>query len=88
MDNLTLRPGLNVVPMRAAVDPGSALGAVTTQPYCGTGIVPYILNGKNVIKNGERLSYFADALASTNQTIEIDVGSAIRALGLPAGCPP
>ena len=57
MDNLILYPGINNVTMRADVEQSPILTAVTTEPHCKDGVVPFDLRGKDVVKNGERLDY-------------------------------
>lgn len=78
IDNLLLLPGNNTAQMHANISQTPVLAAVSTQPYCQTGILPFGLLGTNVTNHGQHLSYFADALASTNQTTDINIGAAIQ----------
>lgn len=77
IDNMKLVPGLNTVNVRANITQAPVLKAVTTQPYCASGIVAFDLIGESVINNGQDIPYFATALAAAKQTTEIDVGSAL-----------
>ncbi|KAK0628403.1 hypothetical protein B0T17DRAFT_490602 [Bombardia bombarda] len=81
IDNLILKPGNdNVFDMRATIEQGPIVTALGKKPYCDEtkGVLPVQLRGKNVTNNGQYLSYFADALASANQTIELDVGGTLK----------
>lgn len=80
IDNLTLRPGDNEYPMRATiVDIGAVLEALGQKPYCEeNGVLPFEIRGKTVVNNGQPLPYFADALASANQTVHIAIGQALK----------
>lgn len=79
IDNLTLRPGLNYYTMRATINNGDVINALGQKPYCeNNGVLPFQIRGKSVIRNGQPLPYFADALASHNQTVEIPIGAAVK----------
>jgi hypothetical protein len=78
MDNLTLRPGINNVSLHANIQQQPVLTAAGTRPYCENGIIPFQLGGKDVVNNGQRIPYFADALASANQTVDINIGAALK----------
>ncbi|KAK3680448.1 hypothetical protein B0T22DRAFT_62391 [Podospora appendiculata] len=81
IDDLTLIPGDgNVFDMRATIENTPVLNTVQEKPYCEDGNVPFQLRGKNVTNHGQYLSYFADALAAGNQTIEINIGDSIEKL--------
>jgi len=90
IDNIVLYPGeKNEFPMRATIDNGPILEALGKKPYCDEtkGVLPFQLSGKTVVNDGKSLSYFADALASHNQTIDIDVGTPVaKLLGHPVEC--
>lgn len=90
IDNMVLYPGeKNEFPMRATINNGPVLEALGKKPYCDEtkGVLPFVLSGKTVVNNGKPLSYYADALASHNQTIEIDVGTPVaKLLGRPVEC--
>ncbi|OBS26823.1 hypothetical protein FPOA_00766 [Fusarium poae] len=76
--NLLLKPGDNVVNITANMNQTLVLNAVQEEPYCKTGILPFKLLGKTVMNHGENLTYFAAALGSSNQTVEIDIGAIIK----------
>jgi hypothetical protein len=76
--NLILKPGDNVVNITANMNQSLVLNAVQKEPYCKTGILPFKLLGKSVVNHGENLTYFAAALGSSNQTVEIDIGAILK----------
>jgi len=76
--NLLLKPGSNVVNITAKMDQFAILDLVQSSKYCHTGILPFKLLGANVTNHGQNISYFAAALASANQTVDIDIGSIIK----------
>lgn len=78
IDNLLLHPGDNIVNITALMDQGSVISAARRRPYCETGIVPFKLLGKEVDNHGQDLSYFATALGSSNQTVEINIGDILK----------
>jgi hypothetical protein len=75
---LILKPGDNVVNITANMNQSLVLNAVQKEPYCKTGILPFKLLGKSVVNHGENLTYFAAALGSSNQTVEIDIGAILK----------
>ena len=65
------------------------LAALGSKPYCDEkkGIPPLVLRGKTVENFGQPIPYFADALGSHNQTVDVDVGTPVaRLLGGPVPC--
>ena len=90
IDNILLNPGENKFPMRATVDNGAVLTALGSKPYCDEkkGVLPLVLRGKTVVNQGQPLSYFADALGSHNQTVDVDIGTPVAKLlgGNPVPC--
>jgi len=88
IDNLTLRPGMNNYTMRATIENGAVIDVLGQKPYCEEkGVLPFQISGKTVVNNGQSLSYFADALAAHNQTIQIPIGAAVnKSLGVVIQC--
>ncbi|KAK3298821.1 uncharacterized protein B0H64DRAFT_83148 [Chaetomium fimeti] len=88
IDGLTLRPGLNEYPMRATIKNDAVIEVLGQKPYCEEGgVLPFQIRGKTVVNNGQALPYFADALASANQTIDIPIGAAVnKSLGIVIPC--
>ncbi|KAK2020006.1 hypothetical protein LZ32DRAFT_4916 [Colletotrichum eremochloae] len=78
LDNLVLYPGVNNVTMRATISQAPVLAAIGKRPACETGIIPFALRGKDVENGGEKLSYFADALASDQVITDINIGAALK----------
>ncbi|GAB1311447.1 hypothetical protein MFIFM68171_01657 [Madurella fahalii] len=90
IDNLSLKPGMdNVYDMRASIEQTPVLNALGQRPYCDEtrGVLPFQIRGKSVVNHGQPLSYFADALAAANQTLEIDIGGTLeKSFGLTIPC--
>ncbi|KAK0656865.1 hypothetical protein B0T16DRAFT_318941 [Cercophora newfieldiana] len=90
IDNIILYPGMNnTFPMRATIEQAPVLGALSQKPYCDEtkGVLPFQISGKSVSNFGQSLTYFADALGSHNQTLDIDVGTPVaKLLGSPVKC--
>ncbi|SPN96769.1 uncharacterized protein DNG_00289 [Cephalotrichum gorgonifer] len=86
MDNLVLYPGINDVPMHADIKQEPVLVAITTKPHCTDGIVPFDLSGKDVKKDGETLSYYANALSQLELNVPIKLGDAFAEAGLEVSC--
>lgn len=86
IDNMNLLPGVNNYSMRANISQSPVLDLIQTEPYCESGVLPFELQGLNVTNHGQYLSYTALALASTNQSVTIDVGADLAALGLNIEC--
>lgn len=84
---MVLRPGNNTFQMVAKVEQAPVLTFMGSRPACETGNAPFQLLGKDVVNHGQRLSYFADSLASANQTVDIDIGGALkRSLNITVPC--
>ncbi len=86
IDNMVLYPGINNFSMRANVDQLAVLTTIAERPYCETGVLPFELSGRTVVNHGQPLPYYADALAAGNQSVPIDLGPPLTALGLPPKC--
>ncbi|KAK4240321.1 hypothetical protein C8A03DRAFT_42127 [Achaetomium macrosporum] len=90
IDNLRVRPGMNVYHMRATIEQGPVVDALGRPEYCqgpNKGILPFEISGKSVVNHGQPLSYFADALAAVNQSIPINIGAGIKnSLGIDVPC--
>jgi len=90
IDNIVLNPGENMFPMRATVDNGAVLTALGSKPYCDEkkGVLPLVLRGRTVENFGQPIPYFADALGSHNQTVDVDIGTPVARLlgGNPVPC--
>ncbi|KAI5466401.1 hypothetical protein BGZ63DRAFT_347553 [Mariannaea sp. PMI_226] len=79
IQNFLLVPGDNHVNITANMNQATVLSAAAQQPYCKTGTVPFKLLGQDVENDGDSLPYFEAALSSVNQTVEIDIGSILKA---------
>lgn len=86
LDNVILRPGDNSFPLRALIAQVPIITAVTTEPYCANNTLPMSLSGTSVTNYGEDLPYMADALATHNTTVDVDLRSALLAISINATC--
>ncbi|KAJ8121719.1 hypothetical protein O1611_g10025 [Lasiodiplodia mahajangana] len=85
--DLVLYPGNNIFPIRGDIQQLPIINALTQEPFCElSGNLPFQLSGNNVVNNGQVIAYFRDALASTNQSVTIDLSDAARKVGIPVGC--
>ncbi|CAG8361674.1 unnamed protein product [Penicillium salamii] len=83
LNDLVLKPGDNTVPMLAKVDQAAVIGLLTSSdnPY-KDGIVPFDVSGKSSSYNGKELPYFTKALSANKLTVKLDVGAALKEIGL------
>ncbi|KAK7722771.1 hypothetical protein SLS63_009166 [Diaporthe eres] len=86
VDNMVVRPGINNFTMHANISQTPILQVIQQRPFCEDGVLPMQLRGENVVNNGQLLTYYRDSLGSTNQSVDIDVGSDLTALGLTITC--
>lgn len=66
--------------MRANITREPVLHAAGTRPGCEDGIVDFVLGGREVVNEGEKLPYFTKALSASNMTVPIDIGTALEDL--------
>ena len=80
LTNLVLKPGDNIVPMRSTVDQAT----VISQPVSTfkDGRLPVDIVARSVVYGGERIAYFEEALKAVNQSVTLDVGRALKAIGV------
>lgn len=78
IDDMFIRPGINNVSVRATIEQAPVLTALTMQPYCKNGVLPFELIGESVVNHGEKLEYFEEALSLYAQKTEIGVGAALK----------
>lgn len=82
-----LYPGDNAFPSSSDIKQLPIINALTQEPFCELmGKLPFELQGKDVVNNGQVLPYFRDALAASNQSVTIDIGEAAKKIGLPVQC--
>lgn len=90
LTDLTLVPGNNTIPMRSTVNQTLVLQLL--QSKFKDGKLPIDIVGNSSEYNGQHLTYFEKALSSVTQHITLDVGSALKAVGLDpstlSGSPP
>lgn len=80
LSNLTLRPGNNTIPMRSTVNQTLVLTSIL-ETY-KDGFLPIDIVGNSSVYDGLHLTYLEKALASVTQHITLDVGSALKKVGL------
>jgi len=88
IDNMFLYPGNNNLSMRANISQVPIIDAVTTEPYCHTGIIPLVMVGQSAINNGQELGYFEEGLVENKLTLPVNAGANIAEIygGTSFGC--
>lgn len=86
MNNLVLNPGVNHVTVRGDITQKPIVEALTTDPYCEEGILPFELHGKNVTRNGEEILYFSKALQALTNKVEVPLSDAFVRAKTPLTC--
>jgi hypothetical protein len=87
IDDMQLFPGNNNLSVRASITQGPVIVALTSEPYCHTGILPLQFLGTNVTNHGQALTYYEAGFRQNLQTVPLDVASAlVSALGTRLGC--
>lgn len=80
--DLVLVPGNNTVNMRSTVNQTLVIGAI--QKTYKNGLLPIAITGATSVYNGQHLQWYEKALAENTQHITLDVGGALKKLGLGA----
>lgn len=73
INDLVLRPGINSINVTGILDQATLTTIAIQKPYCQQGFVPIKLLGLTVENNGQNIPYFQAALASANQTVNVDI---------------
>jgi hypothetical protein len=81
INNLTLKPGNNTVDMRSTTNQSLVLQKLANYK---DGILPVDVVGDGSVYRGQHLVYYKQALASNKLRVDLNVGSALRAVGLGA----
>lgn len=81
INNLTLKPGNNTVDMRSATNQSLVLQKLANY---SDGILPVDVVGNSSVYHGQHLVYYEQALASNKLRVNLNVGSALSAIGLGA----
>lgn len=68
IENMTIVPGNNTLPLTATLDQALVIGSLNA-----SGFVEMTITGKDVIYNGEHLTYYESAFASNVLTLEMNV---------------
>lgn len=81
LDNLTLRPGNNLVPMTSNVNRSAVLDLVYgTNSQYKDGVVPFQITGNSSVYHGQELPYFTEALSANTLTVGLNVSAAVAAI--------
>ena len=80
LENLVLKPGNNIIPMKSIVDQTMVIEAIATTYKDGK--LPVDIIGVSSIYNGQHLTYYEKALQGLTQHVTLDVGSALKAIGV------
>ncbi|KAL9636421.1 MAG: hypothetical protein Q9164_002841 [Protoblastenia rupestris] len=80
LTNLILRPGPNNIPMRSVINQTLVIQAISSTYK--DGMLPVEIVGKSAVYEGQSLSYFEKALQGLTQKVVLDVGSALKEVGL------
>lgn len=78
IDNFALSPGSNNVSIRANISQEVVLGAVSQKPVCETGLLPFLLQVRDVLNHGDKLPYFIDSLGASNLSINLDIREILK----------
>lgn len=80
LPDLVLKPGNNIVPMRSTVNQSLVIGMITRS--FTDGMLPIDIVGNSSISNGQHLPYFEAAIKANTMHVNLNVGTALAALGL------
>lgn len=93
LENLVLVPGNNTFTMRSIVNQTMVIEAISL--VYKDGILPVDIVGLSSVYDGQHLTYFEAAMQGLTQHVKLDVGAALRGVGLDpkalatlAGAPP
>ncbi|KAK9418198.1 hypothetical protein SUNI508_08392 [Seiridium unicorne] len=86
--NMVLYPGDNNFTVRGDIAQTAIIEALQQEPYCQNGgVLPIQLSGNTVVNNDQPIPWLANALASFNISLTIDIGSAVKNdIGLSLPC--
>lgn len=77
--DLTLKPGNNTVDMRSATNQSLVLQKLANFK---NGILPVDIVGNSSVYKGQHLPYYEAALSSNKLRVDLNIGSALAAIGL------
>jgi Protein of unknown function (DUF3712) len=80
IQDMTLNPGDNYLPMTSASNQTMVISLI--QSKYKNGILPITIIGNSSTYNGQRIPYYEAALAANPLQAELDIGSALKAIGL------
>jgi hypothetical protein len=85
---MVLAPGNNTFFTAGDTDQAVILEALQQRPYCENGgVFGVTLSGRSVVNNGQAIPWLTDALASSNQSVTLNIGQAVKNdLGLTVPC--
>lgn len=80
LPNLIVRPGNNSYPMQSRVDQLAVIGLITNKYK--NAILPIDVVGNTSSVGDQRLSYFESALSANKIRVDLNVGPALKSIGL------
>lgn len=80
LPNLVLKPGENNVPMQAHVDQVKILSMVLSTYK--NGVLPLEIVGNSSVRNGQRLTYYEEAIKANTIKLDLDAAPALKAIGV------
>ncbi|CAF9913769.1 MAG: hypothetical protein HETSPECPRED_001655 [Heterodermia speciosa] len=84
LTNLVLRPGNNTLPMRSTINQTLVVSSLLSGRY-PDGVLPVDIGVQSVERGGVRLGYFEEALRGVRLGVRLDVGRALREVGVDVG---
>lgn len=85
--NMVLYPGDNNFTIKGDIAQIAIIEALQQKPYCENGgVLPVQISGNTVVNNGQPIPWLADALGSFNVSVNIEIGAAVKAIGLALPC--
>ncbi|KAF3001437.1 hypothetical protein E8E13_007949 [Curvularia kusanoi] len=80
LPDLVLKPGQNSIPMQAHVDQATILTMVLGKYK--NAILPLEISGNSSIKDGQRLTYYEEAIKANLIKLDLNAGPALQTLGI------
>ncbi|RAO69376.1 uncharacterized protein BHQ10_005388 [Talaromyces amestolkiae] len=85
LNNLTLQPGSNIIPLRSTINQTEVIALISgTKAAYPSGVIPLTIVGNSSVYNGVQIPYFTEALSSTPLTTDMNVTQVLINSGLGA----
>lgn len=83
LNNLTLQPGSNIIPLRSTINQTEVISLITgTKAAYPSGVIPLTIIGNSSVYNGVEIPYFTEALASNPLSTDMNVTQVLINSGL------